>query len=139
MRCPNTNDCKFFLWEKDELTAKVSKSEPRTPQHNRRRTPALLTPVSRHDTQGRRESLHLESSISTPTPKRVFDHVGVPDQPLLTEILDLLKSANIEIKASTELQLRHSVNMRMATYETKVRTCEATIDELRAKLVELGS
>jgi hypothetical protein len=65
--------------------------------------------------------------------------VEEPDQPLLTEILELLKSANIEMKTSTESQPRHLVNMRVALYEARVRTYRVTIDELRSKLVEMES
>lgn len=95
--------------------------------------------MSGHDTQGRRQTLNFESSLISPTPKRFLDHMEVPDQPLLAEILGLLKSANIEMKASTDSQLRHLVNLGVAVYETKIRTCEATINELRSKLVEMES
>ncbi|KAJ5209977.1 GRF zinc finger domain-containing protein [Penicillium cf. griseofulvum] len=98
-----------------------------------------LTPVSRHDILGRRQPFNVQSSPTSPTPKRRLGHVEVPDQPLLAEILELLKSANIEMKASTDSQLRHLVNMGVAGYETKIRTCEATINELRNKLVEMES
>ncbi|KAJ5110119.1 GRF zinc finger domain-containing protein [Penicillium argentinense] len=139
LRCPNTDDCGFFLWEKDEPTARVSNSSPRTPQQNRRRNPGLLTPLSGKNAQGGRQTLNFESSLTSPTPKRHFDQAEVLDEPLLTEILELLASANIEIKASTELQLRHLVNMKVATYETKLRTCETTINDLRSKMVEMES
>lgn len=138
-RCPNSRDCGFFLWEKDEPTARLSMSSPRTPQQNRRQTPALLTPVSGHNAQRRRQIPNFEPSITSPTPKRLFGHSDTLDQPLLSEILELLKSSNIEMKASTESQLRHLVNMKVATYETTVRTCETTISDLRSKLVEMGS
>jgi hypothetical protein len=123
----------------DEPPARVSKSSPRTPQQNRRQALAFLTPVSGRDAQGGRQTLDFQSSLVSPTPKRLFDLAEELDPPLLTEILELLKSANIEMKASTELQLRHLVNIKVATYETKVRTCEATIIELRDKLVEMES
>lgn len=137
LRCPNTEDCGFFLWEKDESKARVSKSSPRTPQQNRTRTPVFLTPKSAHDSPGRRQALIIGSSLTSPTPKRVLDNAEMLDKPLLSEILELLKSANIEMKPSTDSQLQHLVNMKVETYEAKVRTCEATITDLRSKLVEM--
>jgi N-acetylglutamate synthase-like GNAT family acetyltransferase len=83
--------------------------------------------------------MDFEPPLTSPTPQRLFALAKGPDQPLLTEILDLLKFANIEMKSSTELQLRHLVNIKVATYETKVRACEATINDLREKLVEMES
>jgi len=83
--------------------------------------------------------LNFESSLTSPTPKRHFDQAEVLDEPLLTEILELLASANMEMKVSTELQLRHLVNMKVATYETKLRTCETTINDLRSKMKEMES
>ena len=60
------------------------------------------------------------------------------DEPeLLIDILKLLQSENVEIKGSTEIQLRHKVNMAVTMYETKIRTCKGTIDELHAKLAEM--
>lgn len=139
LRCSRTPQCEFFLWEKDEHIARASMSSPRTPQQNRGRTLSYLTPTSGNDAQGGRRILNYESSLTSPTPNRHIDRAEVLEQPLLTEILELLKSANIELKASTESQLRHSVNMKVAAYEAKVRTCEATINDLRSKLVEMES
>ena len=60
---------------------------------------------------------------------------GDPD--LSTIVLELIRSDNPELKASTEIQLRHEIDLRLDVSETKLRRYKETITELRKRLDEM--
>ena len=59
------------------------------------------------------------------------------DSDLTTTVLELIRSENIELKASTEMQMRHEIGLRLDVDGTKVRRYEETIRELRKRLDEM--
>jgi hypothetical protein len=83
----------------------------------------------------------LQSLDISPTPAGRFnDRTGLsleepPD--LATAILELIRSDGLDLKASTEMQIRHEIGLRLDVDETKLRRYEETISEQRKRLDEL--
>jgi hypothetical protein len=77
---------------------------------------------------------------TSPTPGRFNDRTNLnPDgeSDLTTTVLELIRSDNPKLKASTELQLRHKIGMKLDVGETKLRRSEETISALRNRLDEM--
>jgi len=49
-------------------------------------------------------------------------------------VLELIRSDNLKLKASTEVQLRHKIGMKLDVGETKLQRYEETISELCNRL-----
>lgn len=82
----------------------------------------------------------LQSLNMSPTPGRFNNRTGLShhgDSDLTTIVLELIRSDNPELKASTEIQLRHEIDLRLDVSETKLRRYEETITELRKRLDEM--
>lgn len=52
-------------------------------------------------------------------------------------VLELIRSDNLELKVSTEMQLRHEIGLKLDVSETKLRRSKETISELRKRIDEL--
>jgi hypothetical protein len=72
----------------------------------------------------------------SPTPRRFhgIDFESGEDEGLSTIILQLLRSNNVVVRASTEARLRHTITSEIGVYETKLRTSEQTISQLCKRL-----
>jgi hypothetical protein len=58
-------------------------------------------------------------------------------QDLTTRVLKLLREENYEVKGSTELQLRHKIELELDLSSTKLRSCERTISRMSKRINEL--
>lgn len=77
---------------------------------------------------------------TSPTPVRFSDRASLNpsvESDLIATVLDLIRADNPELKASTEVQLRHEIGLILDVSETKIRRYEATICELRKRVDEL--
>jgi len=77
---------------------------------------------------------------TSPTPGRFSDlaglsHLREPD--LTTTVLDLVRAEYPNLKASTEMQIRHEIGLALDVGETKLRRYEGTIAELSKRVDEL--
>ncbi len=144
-RLPREEQCKFFLWEKDEAAAREQNAShplpvPQTPTRRQNSHPVSLpTPNSRASGDRTSRPAFLQSLDMSPTPRR-FNEVGFKsdeDEDLSVAVLELLRSDNLKLKTSTEVQLRHTINSAVGVYETRLRKSEGTISELRRKLDDL--
>jgi len=108
------------------------------------RTVSLPTPKSRDRMSACNDTASqprlLQSLDTSPTPGRFNDRTNLnPDgeSDLTTTVLELIRSDNPKLKASTELQLRHKIGMKLDVGETKLRRSEETISALRSRLDEM--
>lgn len=56
---------------------------------------------------------------------------------LTTAVIRLIRSENIELKESTEIQIRHEIDMELKLNQTKERSYKGTISKLSARLDQL--
>lgn len=105
------------------------------------RTASLSTPNSRDrmtSTNRTTSQLQLlQSADTSPTSGRFYDRTslyGNGESDLATAILELIRSDNLKLKASTEVQVRHEIGLALDVSETKLRRYEETISELRRGL-----
>jgi hypothetical protein len=113
-------------------------------QRLKSRTVSLPTPGSRDhmsaDNMTASQPRLLHSRNTSPTPGQ-FNNKASPNleekSDLTTTVLELIRSDNLELKASTELQLRHEIGLKLDVGRTKVRRYEETITELRKRLDEV--
>jgi hypothetical protein len=86
------------------------------------------------------QSQLLQQRDTSPTPGR-FNDVAIPSPPaesdLTTRILELIRAEHPQLKASTEMQLRHEIGLAIDVGETKLRRNEVTISELRKRVDDL--
>lgn len=82
----------------------------------------------------------ISSQGLSPTPHRFkgVDPESEKDKDFTTAILELLRSSNVVVGASTEVRLRHMIHSEIGVYQTKLRTCEETISDLCQELHGLG-
>lgn len=170
LRCqrPRRDQCQFFLWERDEPTAReqsnlANPAVPQTPtkcgpayNQSNPRLPMFATPPGESSTGKRRlepvahlptpnskdgisRPTFLRSLEMSPTPHRSYDMEFAPDDDidLSTTILELLRSNNVVIRASTEVLLRHTVGLAIGAYESKLRISGQTIFDLCKKVDSL--
>jgi hypothetical protein len=74
------------------------------------------------------------------TPGRFNDRATLNaegESDLITTVLELIRSDSLELKASTESQLRHEIGLVLDVGRTKVARYQETIAELRKKLDEV--
>ena len=82
----------------------------------------------------------LQSADTSPTPGRFYDRTslyGNGESDLATAILELLRSDNLKLKASTEVQVRHEIGLALDVGETKLRRYEETIQNFVGALRNL--
>jgi hypothetical protein len=82
----------------------------------------------------------LHSLSTSPTPGQFNDKTSPnfeEESDLTTTVLELIRSDNLELKVSTELQLRHEIGLKLDVGRTKLRRYEDTITELRKRLDEV--
>jgi len=82
----------------------------------------------------------LQSLDTSPTPGRFNNGKSLHPEGqsnLTTIVLESIRSDNLELKASTETQLRHKIGLKLDVDETKLRRYEETISEQRERLIEL--
>lgn len=154
MRCPRSEaeECRFFLWEKDDVAAREAKiseiqspSFPQTPSSNRHSnvrergvgSSYLTTPYSGADSA--RRTLFQQSNNTSPTPQRNHAaQVMLNDKEvgLYTDVMALLHSDNIVLNSSTQMQLQLIINMAVELSETKTRMYQEALKDLSKKLKE---
>jgi hypothetical protein len=82
----------------------------------------------------------LQQRDTSPTPGRL-NGVAVPNPPaesdLTARILELIRAEHPQLKASTEMQLRHEIGLALDVGDTKLRRYEVTISELRKRVDDL--
>jgi hypothetical protein len=106
-------------------------------------TLSLPTPSSRdHISSGNTmvSQPRLPQLDTSPTPGRFSDLAGLslPREPdLTTTVLDLIRAEYPNLKASTEMQIRHEIGLASDVGETKLRRYEGTIAELNKRVDEL--
>jgi hypothetical protein len=103
---------------------------------------SLPTPDSREDISASTNTIsqpRLWQGISPvpglPSEKISFDTEG--DSDLTMSVLELIGSDNLELKVSTEMQLRHEIGLKLDVSETNLRRSKETISELRKRIDEL--
>lgn len=139
MRCQNSPQCRFFLWEKDEANARNgSLQNPPSPQTPTRRTndhsAAFPTPTSRHNTTARHSgavSRDIDPTDVSPIPFQLSagpQSSGNVD--LVTKIMDFLREKNVQLSSSEEIVLRSIVSTEVAVYELRLKWAEETIQKL---------
>jgi len=77
---------------------------------------------------------------SRTTPGRFNDKASLNpegESDLITTVLELIRSDNLELKASTKLQLRHEIGLALDVGRTKVGRYQETITELCKRLDEV--
>ena len=82
----------------------------------------------------------LQQLDTSPTPGRFNDPAALNplgESDLTETVLELIRADHPQLKASTELQLRHEIGLTLDVSETKLRRYEATISELRKRVDEL--
>jgi hypothetical protein len=146
LRCSQSRSeqCEFFLWEKDEAAARELKDPqhmpaPQTPTNRYHRgAQSLLTPNTRETISSSNRRVPQLPDM-TPTPHRYNDDPfkSESDTDLTTAIMELLRSDNVELRTSTEVQLQHTIGLGVGVYEAKLRKFEETVAKLRKKLDEL--
>ena len=99
-----------------------------TPWHSRSPEYAIATHILRDATLDRPARIGSLGAW-------IQESEGDPD--LSTIVLELIRSDNPELKASTEIQLRHEIDLRLDVSETKLRRYKETITELRKRLDEM--
>lgn len=165
LRCPQSfeDQCRFFLWEKDEPAAREKSTShnpqvPRTPikamsvKNESIPGPSMLATPPGQTSAGkdRIASLHLPTPNSngdtsretflrsldmSPTPRRFNSAEGTADDDVLsTSVLEVLRSNNVDIRASVEVLLRHTINSTIEVYVSKLQTSQQTISELCNRL-----
>jgi hypothetical protein len=152
-RCPKSPgaQCNFFLWGKDdvrarELMALQYPEAPRTPTRSSEvPVVSLPTPNSGDSTIARKNVAfgwqRQKLLDASPTPSR-FNDAGfgfTEHDDMTTRVIKLLRSNNIELKASTEVQLRHMISSEVGAYEIKLQKSGEAILELGRRLNELES
>ncbi len=158
------DDCGFLLWERDEPAAreKSTSHNPQVPQTPTKivsvnngsipRPSMLATPPGQPSTGKERIApLHLPTPNSngdtsrktflrsldmSPTPRRFNSAEGMADDDvdLSTSVPEVLRSNNVDIRASVEVLLRHTINSTIGVYESKLQTSKQTISELCNRL-----
>ena len=77
---------------------------------------------------------------TSPTPAR-FNDSGIlnpeEESDLAAKVLDLVRADFPNLKASTELEIRHEIGLALDMGETKLRRYEVTIRELMKRVDEL--
>jgi hypothetical protein len=80
----------------------------------------------------------LQPRDMSPTPHRSSTRRVKPgDAGLTATILELLRSANVKLSASTEVNLRRTINQEVGIFETKLENLEDSVSELCSKVDEL--
>lgn len=108
-----------------------------------RHTVSLPTPTSRdhmHSGNTMASRVTLQPLDASPTPYRFNDRASLDsreESDLSTTVLDLIRADYPKLKASTEMQIRHEINLALDVAEAKLRRHEATISELHKKVDEL--
>lgn len=147
--------CKFYLWEKHDAGAREPMTTglqdpllPRTPRSDRKRGAErveishLPTPNSDSRGDGTHKSprrRYFQSPNQTPTRQRYNNaHTSFDcgDSDLSAEVIALLQEVDIRLPGSTEVRLRHIINLTVDSYETRIRRCSDTAAELSKKLAE---
>ncbi len=80
------------------------------------------------------------SNRTSPTPARLESMISPNSERtsnLAVAVLMLIHSENVELKESTELQIRHEIDLEVDSNEAKVRRYEETIRVLSKRLDEL--
>ena len=91
-----------------------------------------------HGDQGKGQA---EITIPTPSPPPKNpphpSRAGRGERDLMTTVLRLLRDEKISLKESTELQIRHEIDLELDLTAAKVRRYEETISKLSRRLDEL--
>jgi hypothetical protein len=105
---------------------------------------SLPTPKSRDHTSANNlmasQLRRLPSRTMSPALSRFNDRASLnpEEEPnLITTVLELIRSDSLELKASTELQLRHEIGLVLDIGRTKVGRYQEIITELRIRLNEV--
>lgn len=78
----------------------------------------------------------LEQADATSSSDNFCEQRSSGTEDLTEIIMTLARSDNVELRASTEMQIRHEIESRTEVLETRLRVSELTISRLRAKLAE---
>lgn len=139
LRCNNLKQCKFFLWEEDEASAREKSLQgPSTPQTPTRRpndpSAAFPTPTSRHSATAQRSgaaSKGISATDVSPIPFTLTEgsrSSGNGDLP--TKILGFLRDRNVELSSADEIVLHDMVSTEVTVYELRLSRAEETIQKL---------
>lgn len=79
----------------------------------------------------------LEASPLLDRVKRKVNSGFEADSNLTSTVLDLIRSDNIELKFSTEIQIRHEIDLVVDVGKAKIERYEETISKLRERVEEL--
>ncbi|OAQ99104.1 hypothetical protein LLEC1_02358 [Akanthomyces lecanii] len=146
-RCVTDRDCKFFLAEKDEAEARLSKSatvspaSPRTPI-SQRTVEAMPTPNTCSSSRtlfniGSR-ARRVASVSDSPTARRFVDADG-DDGDLADFVVRQLKQDGIDLKNSTESVIRYAIGSRIGKYEAAQKNSNDSLALALEKLDKLES
>lgn len=99
------------------------------------------TPKSRdHKSPSETMASEPQQRETSPTPAR-FNDSGIlnpeEESDLAAKVLDLVRADFPNLKASTELEIRHEIGLALDMGETKLRRYEVTIRELMKRVDEL--
>ncbi|MCJ1436343.1 hypothetical protein MMC27_005721 [Xylographa pallens] len=137
----------------DSPPRKVVRTSPRLtptrdpPEVVERGGTSLPTPYSRDRRPATSHSLvglrRRQLRDTSPTPGRIFiatnsiTNPGEEDSDLTTRVMDLIRSDNLELKATTEMQLQHEIDLELDLSKAKMRRYENTIYTLYERLNDL--
>lgn len=140
-------DCKFFLTERDEAEARLSKaatvtpSSPRTPV-SQRAVEAMPTPntgsSSRNLFSAGSRVRRVASVSDSPTTRRFIDADG-DDGDLADFVVRQLKQDGIALKISTESVIRYAIGSRIGKYEAAQNNSNDSLAHALEKLDKLES
>lgn len=140
-------DCKFFLTERDEAEARLSKSAtvtpstPRTPvsQRNVEAMPTPNTGSSSRNLFSVGSRVRRVASVSdSPSARRFVDADG-DDGDLADFVVRQLKQDGIALKSSTESVIRYAIGSRIGKYEAAQNNCNDSLAHALDKLDKLES
>ncbi|KAJ4151513.1 hypothetical protein LMH87_012206 [Akanthomyces muscarius] len=141
------HDCKFFLTEKDEAEARLSKSvtvspsTPRTPL-SQRTVEAMPTPNTGSSSRtlfgGGSRARRVASMSDSPTARRFVDADG-DDGDLADFVVRQLRQDGIALKSSTESVIRYAIGSRIGKYEAAQKNSNDSLTLALEKLDRLES
>lgn len=97
-----------------------------------------FTPVhaaTENATQRLAQTLGMSPKFASPKGMASLNPEG--ESSLALTVLDLIRSDNVELKPSTEIQIRHEINLMVDIGKTKVERYEETISKLHKRVDEL--
>jgi hypothetical protein len=111
------------------------------------RAAALPTPETIEKGKGKSVDLPDPAPLQSPSrgaPTVAQERELIPEQSLdssslATKVIRLVREENVDLKESTELQIRHEIDVEMDMNAARMKRYEVTVSKLKKKVDELES